>query len=1232
MDRAPSRFRGMNDVKTTEYSASPSATIHTDSSAAGEASSTQPSTDGKAPRTQVTVDGNEAVAYVAYHVSEVAAIYPITPSSPMGESSDAWSSVGDKNIWGTVPKVIEMQSEAGAAGALHGALQAGALGTTFTSAQGLLLMIPNMYKIAGELTPTVIHVAARSIAAQALSIFGDHQDAMAVRPTGFALLSSNSVQEATDMALIAHAATLESRIPFIHFFDGFRTSHEVSKIEQLTLDDMRAMIDDELVRAHRARALSPDHPVLRGSAQNPDVYFQGREAVNPYYLACPTIVQEVMDKFAKLVGREYKLFQYEGAPDAEHVIIIMGSGAEAVHETVDYLTAKGKKVGMLKVRLMRPFSLGHFLDALPATVKSIAVLDRTKEPGAIGEPLYQDVIIALTEGFTAGKAPMANFPRVIGGRYGLSSKEFTPAMVARIFEELTKHAPQNHFTIGINDDVTHTSLDYDATFSTEPAETVRAMFFGLGSDGTVGANKNTIKIIGEETALNVQGYFVYDSKKSGAVTTSHLRFSKQPIRSTYLISRANFVACHQFGFMERLDVLKSAEDGAVFLLNTPFGPNEVWDNLPRAAQQTIIQKKLRFYVIDAVDVARKAGMGGRINTVMQTCFFAISGVLPRDEAIGAIKHAIEKTYGKRGESVVRKNFAAVDSSLENLHEVKVSQSVTSRFNVRPPVPANAPCFVRDVEALMITGDGDEIPVSAMPIDGTFPTGTTKWEKRNIALEIPVWDEQLCIQCGKCVMVCPHSVIRAKVYDSGFNHAPEGFQTAVPKWREFSELKYTLQVSPEDCTGCGLCVAVCPAKSKSEAKHRAINMEPQPPLREKYNQFWDYFLSIPELSREKLAHGQVKDAQLLEPLFEFSGACAGCGETPYISTMTRLFGDRALIANATGCSSIYGGNLPTTPYTMNAEGRGPAWSNSLFEDNAEFGMGMRLAVDRQNQYAKELVERLANAIGDDLAVAILSADQSTEQGIFTQRDRVKALKDKLAGNSSPIARDLLGIADTLVKKSVWVIGGDGWGYDIGYGGLDHLLASEANVNVLLLDTEVYSNTGGQMSKATPIGAVAKFAAGGKQTPKKDIAMMAINYGRAYVAHIAMGGNDGQTMKAFLEADAYDGPALIIAYSHCIAHGYDMVHGLDQQKAAVNSGHWPLFRYNPTLAKENKNPFVLDSRAPSIPLKDYIYNETRYTMLVNSNPEEAKKLLDTAQENVNERWRLYQHMAAMNFEKK
>jgi pyruvate-ferredoxin/flavodoxin oxidoreductase len=1224
-------------LNITELTESPSATPQApQADSRRDSSQASPQSEhhagGKMSREKVTLDGNEAVAYVAYHVSEVAAIYPITPSSPMGESSDAWSSIGEKNIWGTVPKVIEVQSEGGAAGALHGALQAGALGTTFTSSQGLLLMIPNMYKIAGELTSTVIHVAARAVAAQALSIFGDHQDAMATRQTGFAMLSSNSVQEAMDLALISHAATLEARLPFLHFFDGFRTSHEVAKIEQLTLDDMRALINDELVRAHRERALSPDHPVLRGSAQNPDVYFQGRETVNPYYLACPTIVQNVMDKFAQVVGRQYQLFEYVGAPDAEEVIIIMGSGAEAVHETVDALTAKGKKVGVLKVRLYRPFSVEHFLKALPKTVKAIAVLDRTKEPGSIGEPLYQDIITALTEGFTAGKSPLASFPKVIGGRYGLSSKEFTPAMVARVFEELTKPAPLNHFTIGIKDDVTHTSLDYDPDFSTEDAETVRAMFWGLGADGTVGANKNSIKIIGEETDLHVQGYFVYDSKKSGAVTTSHLRFSKKPIRSTYLISKANFVGCHQFGFMERLDVLREATPGAVFLLNSPFGPNEVWDNLPRSAQRTIVEKKLKFYVIDAVEVARAAGMGGRINTVMQTCFFAISGVLPREEAIASIKHSIEKTYGKRGESVVRKNFAAVDSSLENLHEVKVPDAITSKFEVRQVVPAEAPEFVRNVEAMMMSGDGDLIPVSAMPIDGTFPTATTQWEKRNIALEIPVWDEQLCIQCGKCVLVCPHAVIRAKVYDAkAINHAPDGFQTAAPKWREFSELKYTLQVAPEDCTGCGLCVAVCPAKSKSEAKHRAINMEAQPPLREKYNEYWKYFLSIPELSRETISHTQVKDAQLLEPLFEFSGACAGCGETPYIKLMTQMFGDRALIANATGCTSIYGGNLPTTPYSVNKEGRGPAWSNSLFEDNAEFGMGMRLAVDKQKEYAEELVHRMASTIGEDLAVSILSADQSTEPGIFAQRERVKALKAKLAGNNSAAAKDLLAVADELVRKSVWIIGGDGWGYDIGFGGLDHVLASSANVNILLLDTEVYSNTGGQMSKSTPLGAVAKFAAGGKRIPKKDIAMMAINYGRAYVAHIAMGGNDGQTMKAFAEAEAHNGPSLIIAYSHCIAHGYDMVYGIDQQKNAVQSGHWPLFRYNPALAKEGKNPFQLDSRAPSIPLEKYIYNETRYTMLVNSDPETAKELLHEAQENVNERWKLYQHMATMSFEK-
>ncbi len=1229
-----SEFWGDNEVKTTDYPAAPAASGQP-ANGTGEAlpsPTDETRTGGKMPRQKVTLDGNEAVAYVAYRVSEVAAIYPITPSSPMGESSDAWSAVGEKNIWGAVPKVIEMQSEGGAAGALHGALQAGALGTTFTSSQGLLLMIPNMYKIAGELTPTVIHVAARAIAAQALSIFGDHQDAMATRQTGFALLASNSVQEAMDTALIAHAATLESRIPFLHFFDGFRTSHEVSKIEQLTEDDMRAMIDDELVRAFRSRALTPDRPVLRGSAQNPDVYFQGREAVNPFYRACPTIVQSVMDKFFQIVGRRYNLFDYVGAPDAESVVIMMGSGAEAAHEAVECLTAQGKKVGLLKVRLYRPFSVEDFLKALPKTVKSIAVLDRTKEPGSIGEPLYLDVVTALTEGFTSGNAPMASFPKVIGGRYGLSSKEFTPAMVAAVFAEMTKRTPLNHFTIGIRDDVTQTSLEYDPEFSTEDPSTTRAMFFGLGADGTVGANKNTIKIIGEDTDDFVQGYFVYDSKKSGAVTTSHLRFSKKPIRSTYLISRANFIACHQFGFMERLDVLKCAEPGATFLLNSPFGKDEVWDNLPRSAQKTIVDKKLKFYVIDAVEVAKAAGMGGRINTVMQTCFFAISGVLPREDAIASIKHSIEKTYGKRGESIVRKNFAAVDSALEHLYEVKVPTTITSRFELRPFVPANAPDFVKRVEGPMIAGEGDSLPVSAIPIDGTFPTGTTKWEKRNIALEIPVWDEGLCIQCGKCVMVCPHAVIRAKVYDpSSFNHAPDGFQTAVPKWREFSNLKYTLQVAPEDCTGCGLCVAVCPAKSKSEAKHKAINMEAQPPLREKYNQYWDYFLSIPELGRDQIAHGQVKDSQLLEPLFEFSGACAGCGETPYIKVMTQLFGDRALIANATGCSSIYGGNLPTTPYTTNAEGRGPAWSNSLFEDNAEFGMGMRLAVDKQNDYAKVLVRRLASEIGDELAVAILDADQSTEPGIFAQRERVAELKKKLANVKSSVARDLLAVADALVKKSVWIIGGDGWGYDIGFGGLDHVLASTANVNILLLDTEVYSNTGGQMSKATPLGAVAKFAASGKHTPKKDIAMAAINYGRAYVAHVAMGGSDSQTMKAFLEAEAHDGPSLIIAYSHCIAHGYDMVYGIEQQKNAVISGHWPLFRYNPALAAEGKNPFQLDSRAPSIPLEKYIYNETRYTMLVQSDPDEAKKLLQAAQENVNERWKLYQHMAAMNFDK-
>jgi pyruvate-ferredoxin/flavodoxin oxidoreductase len=1186
------------------------------------------------PRNQVTLDGNEAAAYVAHRTNEVIAIYPITPSSPMGEWSDQWSSEGKANIWGSIPSVIEMQSEGGAAGAVHGALQAGALTTTFTSAQGLLLMIPNMYKISGELTATVFHVAARSLAAHALSIFGDHQDVMSVRATGWALLASNSVQEVMDMALIAQAATLEGRVPILHFFDGFRTSHEVAKVEQLTEDDMRAMLPAELIRAHRERALSPDRPVLRGTAQNPDVYFQARETVNKFYTAMPGIVQKAMDRFAAVVGRQYRLFEYEGAPDAERVMILMGSGAEAAHEAVDALTAAGEKVGLLKVRLFRPFSVEHFIGALPKTVKSLTVLDRTKEPGAAGEPLYQDVLTALAETLAAGQLPFG-MPRVTGGRYGLSSKEFTPAMVKAVLDELKKEAPKNHYTIGIEDDVTNTSIPFDSSFSTEDPKTVRAVFYGLGADGTVGANKNSVKIIGEETNNYAQGYFVYDSKKSGSVTVSHLRFGPKPIQSSYLISRANFVACHQYTFLERINVLRQADEGAVFLLNAPFGPEEIWDQLPVDVQKTIVDKKLRFFVIDAYEVAKETGMGSRINTVMQTCFFAISGVLPREEAIAEIKKSIEKTYGKRGEAVVQKNFAAVDQTLARLHEVKVPGTITSPKQLRPPVPAQAPEFVRDVLGRIISGDGDSLPVSAMPIDGTFPTATARWEKRNIALEIPVWDEKICIQCGKCVLVCPHAVIRAKIYDPALlDGKPATFKDTEARWKDYKHLRYSLQVAPEDCTGCALCVEACPVKDKNQPKRRAINMEDQPPLREAEAANWEFFLGLPEFDRSKMSVSQVKDIQIFEPLFEFSGACSGCGETPYVKLLTQLFGDRALIANATGCSSIYGGNLPTTPYTVNQQGRGPAWSNSLFEDNAEFGLGMRLAVDKQEQYARELVERLAVKLGESLAEGILKADQSTEEGINQQRERVAALKArcqelmaKSSNGSAPVLRDLMAVADMLVKKSVWILGGDGWAYDIGYGGLDHVLSSGRNVNILVLDTEVYSNTGGQMSKSTPRGAVAKFAAGGKPAAKKDLAMMAVAYGNVYVARVAMGASDMQTLKAFNEAERWDGPSLIIAYSHCIAHGYDMRFGLEQQKLAVQSGHWPMFRYNPMLAQEGKNPFVLDSKAPSLPLDKYIYNETRYTMLVHSKPADAKRLLAEAQADVMNRWRIYEQMAAM-----
>ena len=1172
------------------------------------------------------VDGNEAAASVAYRLSEVVAIYPITPSSPMGEWADQWMADGAKNIWGTVPDVVEMQSEGGAAGALHGALQGGALATTFTASQGLLLMIPNMYKIAGELTSAVIHVAARTLATHALSIFGDHSDVMATRQTGFALLAANSVQEAHDFALISQAAALESRVPFLHFFDGFRTSHEVNLISELSDDDLHAMIDDNLVRAHRERAMSPDRPILRGTAQNPDVFFQAREAINPFYRACPTIVQNVMDRFAQRTGRAYRLFDYYGAPDAERVVILMGSGAGAAEETVEALQARGEKVGLLKVRLFRPFAAESFLAALPRTVKSIAVLDRTKEPGAIGEPLYQDVLSVYAERIACGVA--TSMPRVIGGRYGLSSKEFTPAMVKGVFDELNKAEQKNHFTVGIQDDVSHTSLDFDPDFSTEHPRTVRALFYGLGSDGTVGANKNSIKIIGKGTDSWIQGYFVYDSKKAGSVTVSHLRFGPDPIRSTYLISKANFIACHQSQFLNKIDMLAAAEQGATFLLNTPHGANEVWEHLPREAQDAIIRKKLKVYVIDGYAAAREAGMGNRINTIMQTCFFAISGVLPREEAIKQIKKAIEDTYGKRGAAAVQKNFAAVDTTLARLHEVRVPDQVSSTFEILPPVPARAPTFVRDVLGTMIAGKGDTLPVSAMPIDGTFPTATAQWEKRNIAQQIPVWDEKLCIQCGKCVLVCPHSVIRAKVYNAEhLTGAPETFKSTKPKWREFDSQRYTLQVSPEDCTGCRLCVEICPAKSKSEVKHKAINMEAQGPLREPESANWEFFLKISDTDRDHLRHNLVKDVQLLEPLFEFAGACAGCGETPYIKLLTQLFGDRLMIANATGCSSIYGGNLPTTPYAQNAEGRGPTWSNSLFEDNAEFGLGMRLAVDKQMQFARELVVRVNGQLGDVLVKGLLEGDQSTEAGIDEQRGRVAELKQKLAGIKTPEAQALLAVADGLVRKSVWILGGDGWAYDIGFGGLDHVLGAGRNVNVLVMDTEVYSNTGGQMSKATPRAAVAKFATGGKRTGKKDLAMEALSYGYVYVAKVAMGGNDAHTVNAFLEAEAHEGPSIIIAYSHCIAHGYDMANGLNQQKNAVLSGYWPLMRYNPGLREQGKNPFQLDSKAPSIPFRQYAYNEARYTMLVRSNPLAARELLKMAQDDVERQWRVYSNRAAM-----
>ena len=1179
-------------------------------------------------RRNVTLDGNEAVAHVAYRLNEVMAIYPITPSSPIAEWCDQWVSEGKTNLWGTMPSIVEMQSEGGAAGALHGALQTGSLTATFTASQGLLLMIPNMYKIAGELLPTVFQVTARTVAAHALSIFGDHGDVMAVRSTGFALLGSASVQEAMDFALISQAATLRSRIPFLHFFDGFRTSHEVQKIEVLSDDDLRALTDDSLIADHRARAMTPDHPVLRGTAQNPDAYFQGREAVNPFYAACPAITQQAMDDFAKQVGRSYHLFDYVGAPDADRVIVLMGSGCEAAHETVNHLLGRGEKVGILKVRLYRPFDGQRFVEALPGTVKSLAILDRTKEPGAVGEPLFQDCITALCEGLTSGWGTIKSLPKLVGGRYGLSSKEFTPSMVKAVFDNLSAASPKHHFTIGINDDVSNTSLPYDADFSTESDKVIRALFYGLGADGTVGANKNSIKIIGEGTPNYAQGYFVYDSKKSGSMTVSHLRFGPEPIRSTYLVSRANFVACHQPTFLERYDMLKCLVPGGTFLLNTPHSREEIWATLPTPVQQSLRAKKAKLFVIDATKVARDSGMGGRINTIMQVCFFALSGVLPREDAIDAIKYSIKKTYGKKGEEIVQMNLKAVDNTLEHLHEVPLPSQVNGAGDLLPPVTPNAPRFVKDVLGAIVAGYGDDLPVSAFPCDGTFPTGTAQYEKRNLALDIPVWDEAVCIQCLKCVAICPHATIRAKVYDPAvLNGAPEHFKSTAARVPEFKGLNFSLQVAAEDCTGCALCVDVCPAKNKTEAKLKAINMRPQPPLRDQERANWDFFLGLPEFDRRKLKTGVLRQQQLMRPLFEFSGACSGCGETPYLKMLSQLFGDRLLIANATGCSSIYGGNLPTTPYAQDGAGRGPTWCNSLFEDNAEFGLGFRVSVDKQKEFAGELVKKLAATLGQDLADGLLNADQSDEAGIFEQRLRVTALKEKLKTLISTEAKALAGLADQLVKKSVWIVGGDGWAYDIGYGGLDHVLASGRDINVLVLDTEVYSNTGGQMSKSTPLGAVAKFASAGKPTGKKDLGLIAMTYGHIYVASVAMGAKDEHTLKAFVEAESYPGPSLIIAYSHCIAHGIALDQGIGarQQKLAVDSGQWLLYRFDPRRTMRGEVPLQIDCQAAKTKLQDYLLSENRFKMLTKSKPEEARRFFHQSQLDVESRWQFYQHLA-------
>ena len=1175
-------------------------------------------------RLQVTIDGNEAASYVAYHLNEVLAIYPITPSSAMGEKVDEWASAGKKNIWGIVPVVQEMQSEGGAAGTVHGALQAGALTSTFTASQGLLLMIPNMYKIAGELTACVFHVAARSIAAHALSIFGDQADVMAARSTGFAILAAASVQEAHDMALISHAATLEARVPFIHFFDGFRTSHEIAKIEQLSLEDIRSMIDDDLVLEHRQRALRPDNPVMRGSAQNPDVFFQAREAINPFYEACPDVVQKAMDKFAKLTGRQYHLFDYYGPQDAERIIVIMGSGAEACQDTVDRLVKEGEKVGVLKVRLFRPFRVELLVAVLPKTTKVISVLDRTKEPGSSGEPLYLDVANALLETAKAGK--FSQLPTLVGGRYGLSSKEFTPAMIKGVFDEMKKETPKNHFTIGINDDVSHTSLEYDENFTIENEKGVRAIFYGLGSDGTVSANKSSIKIIGENTPNYAQGYFVYDSKKAGSVTVSHLRFGPNPIHSTYLVSRASFIGCHAFGFLEKYDVLEKLDEGGVFLLNSPFSQEDVWDKIPKDVQKQIIDKKIKFYAIDAYKVAKDSGLGRRINTIMQTCFFAISGVLPKDEAIASIKESIKKVYSKKGEKVVQMNYDAVDHTLEHLHEIKITAQVTSSVEKPAIISSKAPAYVRDVVSKMLTQCGDQLPVSAMPADGTFPVGTAAWEKRNITQEIPVWEKDLCIQCGKCIVICPHAVIRTKIYEPAcLEKAPETFKSTDIRDKELAGSKYTIQVAPEDCTGCNLCVEICPVKSKTDPTLKAVNMRSQPPLREKEKENWDFFVNLPEIDRNRLKKTSVRGIQSLEPLFEFSGACAGCGETPYIKVVTQLFGDRSLVANATGCSSIYGGNLPTTPWTKNKEGRGPAWSNSLFEDNAEFGLGFRLTADKHADLASMLVKKMESVIGTELVEALITAEQNDEPAIFEQRKRVALLKDKIKEDKSSEAKNLRSVADYLVKKDVWIIGGDGWAYDIGFGGLDHVIATGANVNILVLDTEVYSNTGGQASKATPRAGVAKFAVSGKAAAKKDLARIAMTYNNVYVAQIAIGAKDEQSLRALIEAERYNGPSVIIAYSSCIAHGINLSYSLDGQKLAVASGYWPLFRYNPDLIAQGQNPFKLDSAAPKIPFIDFAKTENRFNILYKNNPEHVEELLKQSQEDIDVRWKFYKNLA-------